>query len=116
MHIIKTQELEEMFKSLNPKVDYSNLLVPNDHQLVKTFQHYLFLEQFSTEIIEHFSFTYEDILYSQYYWFVQFKNQYSSKIGYDAGIEQQAFLLLENLSTGLESDIDWKIIQEIESQ
>ncbi len=48
--------------------------------------------------------------YNAYYWFLKFKKAYTHKNGYDAGIEQQAFKLLEEASI----DIDWSVIEEIE--
>jgi hypothetical protein len=36
------------------------------------------------------------MLYSQYYWFVHFKNQYFSKVGLDGGLDQEAIHFVEN--------------------
>ncbi|HWO97419.1 MAG TPA: hypothetical protein VNM45_14020 [Bacillus sp. (in: firmicutes)] len=116
MNIINEQEIEKMFEALHPRLDESNLLITGDESLSKIFKHYLFLQQCAQEIIANFSFTYEEILYSQYYWFVYFKNHYFSKVGYDAGIDQQAFILMENLSNELDGEIDWELIEDIENQ
>ena len=52
----------------------------------------------------------ESIFYSEYYWNVQFKNEYTKKNGFDAGIDQHIFKLLERVPF----DVDWDIIEKIE--
>lgn len=54
------------------------------------------------------------ILYSKYYWYTKYKKRYFEVYGYDAGIEQEGFKLLEELENRLEDGIDWVIIQDIE--
>ncbi|HHL3302845.1 TPA: hypothetical protein ACQ444_003565 [Bacillus cereus] len=54
------------------------------------------------------------ILYSKYYWYTKYKKRYFEVYGYDAGIEQEGFKLLEELENELEDGIDWLIIQDIE--
>jgi hypothetical protein len=73
------------------------------------------LKQCVQDILTNSSFTHEEILYSQYYWFVHFKKLYSSKVGCDGGMDQQAYLLIENFSTELEGNVDWHLIEEIET-
>lgn len=52
--------------------------------------------------------------YNKYYWFLQFKRLWALKHGYDAGIEQQAFQLLEAADHELE--VDLSVIERIEMQ
>lgn len=54
------------------------------------------------------------IMYSKYYWYTKYKQRYFEVIGYDAGIEQEGFKLLEEIDNELEDGADWGIIQEIE--
>ncbi|WP_231559661.1 hypothetical protein [Bacillus sp. UNC322MFChir4.1] len=54
------------------------------------------------------------IMYSKYYWYTKYKKRYFEVYGYDAGIEQEEFKLLEELENELEDGVDWSIIQEIE--
>jgi hypothetical protein len=72
------------------------------------------LQQYAQAILTDFPFSYKEILYSQYYWFVHYKNQYFSKVGYDGGLDQQAFLLIEHLVNELEGEVDWELIEDIE--
>lgn len=56
----------------------------------------------------------ELIFYNRYYWFVFFLKLYTAKHGYDAGLEQQAFQLLEESET-MNIEVDWDLIVKIES-
>ena len=47
--------------------------------------------------------------YNSYYWFLIFANLYQSKNGYDAGIEQRSFKMLEQMPP----DADWKVVEKI---
>ncbi len=98
MNIITREEVEKMFGTLNSELDLSNIISVEDEELSKVLNNYLILKQYEQEIVANSSFTYEEILYSQYYWFVYFKNYYFSKFGYDGGMDQQAFLLIENIT------------------
>lgn len=52
----------------------------------------------------------EDRLYNRYYWFVKFVRARERAIEYDAGLEQQAFQLLE----GSDTSFDWAVIADLE--
>lgn len=116
MKIIDSQRIEELYKNLNPQLDMSNIIRIEDEALARLLNHFLFLQQYAENIIANLSYTYEEILYSQYYWFVQFKNQYFAKEGYDAGMDQQAFLLIENLCNELDGNVDWELLEAIDTQ
>jgi hypothetical protein len=49
------------------------------------------------------------VLYNEYYWFLLFSKLYQVKHGYDAGLKQQAFELLDRSHV----NIDWAIVEEI---
>lgn len=51
------------------------------------------------------------IFYNQYYWFVRFSRLYMKKHGMDAGLEQQAFQMVENA----DCEIDLAIIDSLET-
>lgn len=51
----------------------------------------------------------EAIFYNRYYWILIFAKRYQSKFGKDAGIEQQAFKVLETAPPS----VDWKAVEEI---
>jgi hypothetical protein len=52
------------------------------------------------------------VFYSRYYWFLMLIRLYQSRTGDDAGMEQQAFQMLE----AAEIEINWSIIEAIEAQ
>lgn len=52
------------------------------------------------------------VLYNRYYWFRQFAQLHSEQHGKDAGIEQQAFQILE----GSTADIDWAVVEAIDKR
>lgn len=54
------------------------------------------------------------IFYNRYYWFYYFLRLYTMKNGKNAGLEQQAFQLLEE-SEGLDVGIDWSLIEKIQN-
>jgi hypothetical protein len=54
----------------------------------------------------------ELLLYNRYYWFLKFARLFVRENGPDAGLEQQAFQILENS----EGKIDWSVIEAIECQ
>lgn len=55
----------------------------------------------------------EVILYSKYFWLTQYMKKYNAINGYDAGIEQQRFELIEELDQRLEN-VDWDLLQKID--
>ncbi|GHH99913.1 hypothetical protein [Neobacillus kokaensis] len=113
MHIINQQEIEKLIEIMRSKLDESNSIIIEDEGLSAILKYCLFLQQYALDIVTNSSFTYEDILYSEYYWFANFKNMYFSKAGYDAGIEQQEFLLMEKLSYELDGEIEWDFIEKL---
>jgi len=49
------------------------------------------------------------IFYNQYYWFMRFSRLYISKHGFDAGLEQQAFKMIENA----DCELDFAILDSL---
>jgi hypothetical protein len=52
------------------------------------------------------------LFYNRYYWFKRFVKQRESEHGFDAGLEQQAFKLLE----AAPADIDWSMVEAIDAR
>jgi hypothetical protein len=52
------------------------------------------------------------LFHNAYYWFRVFIKRHMATHGYDAGLEQQAFNILERAK----GDIDWSIIEQINRQ
>lgn len=53
----------------------------------------------------------EERFYNRYYWFRRFANLHRDKFGEDAGIEQQAFQLLEQSAFR----IDWLLVERLDA-
>jgi hypothetical protein len=115
MSIITREEIEDLFETLHPKLDLSTIITVNDEELTKVLHCFLFLKQYEQDIVDHSSFTYEVVLYSQYYWFVYFKNHYVLIYGYDGGLEDQANLLVENLTNELAGEVNWELLKKIDN-
>ena len=77
---------------------------------------YKFLEINKDFILENTNeFVIDDLWYSQYYWFSIIKFKHNKKNGYDAGMEQIQFQLIEIMQqNGI--DINWNIIEEIDQK
>jgi hypothetical protein len=54
----------------------------------------------------------EDAFYNQYFWFKRFATLKQERDGYDAGLEQQAFQLLEQP----DFDLDWALIEQLDAE
>lgn len=110
MEIINEFELEKMIVLAK---DYTVRAVDiTDEALKKVLIYYDFL----SNNIENLTLK-EDkskIMYSKYYWYTKYKQRYFEVVGYDAGIEQEGFKLLEEIENELEHGVDWSIMQEIE--
>jgi hypothetical protein len=116
MNIITEQKIKMMFEILQPNLVEATIFMVEQEGLSKILRNYVFLKQNARDIHEYFFITHEEIIYSQYYWFVLFKNQYISRVGYDEGLDQQVFLLIENLYNELNGNVDWELIEDIENQ
>lgn len=110
MKIINEIELEKIIKLEKCyNVDINEI---SDEKLKKALVYYNFI----SNNIENL-FLKEDkrsIMYSKYYWYTKYKERYFEVVGYDAGIEQEGFKLLEEIQNELKDGVDWGIIQEIE--
>jgi hypothetical protein len=56
--------------------------------------------------------TSEASFYNAYYWFKRFVAECSARRGYDAGLEQQAYQMLESAP----DDVDWSVLGEIDAR
>jgi hypothetical protein len=85
--------------------------VDQDDELYGTaFQRYLLFAQWPSVLTEaglHLSK--EEVLYNSYYWILKFAKLHALKHGYDAGIEQQVFKVLEQAYC----DVDWSVVEQI---
>jgi hypothetical protein len=72
--------------------------------------HLLFLDEAARRSLGLSHLSIEEVFYNSYFWVLIFSKRYESKFGWDAGIEQQAFKVLE----AAPSSVDWEVVEEIE--
>jgi hypothetical protein len=59
--------------------------------------------------------TAERSLLNRYYWFVRFITLWQQKYGYNAGMEQQAFRIIEALDRA-GPEVDWNLVEELDKR
>ena len=96
-------------RPLMEKMEYTCIFYDKDEQLNFMFNCYHLLG--NTALTSHE--TLETILYSKYYWYNKYKNRYQKLHGEDAGVEQQQFMLLEEIEDKI-GTVDRKTIEKIE--
>jgi hypothetical protein len=66
-----------------------------DHRTVgRSVQNYLILTEFP-ELLEGLALSASELFWSRYYWLARFAREWQAVSGFDAGLEQQVFQLLE---------------------
>jgi hypothetical protein len=105
----KDQEIGELIKSS----DQVYAIAIDDELYGPAFRHYLLFSRWPYLLKRDVpDLDAQIIFYNAYYWFVKFSKLYMAKHGYDTGLEQQAFQILENA----DFNIDWVMIEQIEHQ
>lgn len=115
INFISEKELQPMFVMLKSKSSQNSYYVDfEDEHLQSLLNCYLLLTKHPDIVFEHLpGISKKDLLYNRYYQFIKFKKEYRATHGDDAGMEQQAFQLLEEIERELEDGIDWSVIEEI---
>lgn len=106
--------LKENMEELLTKAKYLKRNEYDDKALNDFLNYWMFFQE-KEEIIKNLTSEFSDtILYSKYYWSSRYKEQYKKLYGYDAGIEQQHYKILEEIEQRISGDVDWDIIKLIE--
>jgi hypothetical protein len=118
MKITSRKVLEAKLAEINSKIENSGLKYSvelDDDSGGNEFKFYLLFENWPSLLADNgIAIDNELIFYNRYYRFSYFLKLYSAKHGYDVGLEQQAFRLLEDSET-LNLEVDWDLITKIES-
>jgi hypothetical protein len=116
MQIIPKELLEAKLSEIDSRIRESDLkfsIEPDDESFGNAFKFYLLFENWPSLLAGNgFAIGNELIFYNRYYWFCCFLKLYKAKHRYDAGLEQQAFRLLED-SEALNVDVDWELIAKL---
>ncbi|WP_406700713.1 hypothetical protein V5E97_18135 [Singulisphaera sp. Ch08] len=100
------QDLDVMLSSIGGEI----VIDPNDPEYGVAFRRYLLFSRWPS-LLERGELhaTAEELLYNSYYWMLKFSKLHERKHGYDAGIEQQVFKILENTHCNL----DWNVVEQL---
>ena len=102
-------EIKELFKraGYEPKKKYDN------EELEQFFHYWNFLEERESFVTEFMNEPLDVILYSKYYWYSKLKNKYVELYGFDAGMEQIQYKIIEEMEQRLD-EVDWNGNQKID--
>lgn len=114
MEILMADELESIIRTLNFKDSEAEKI--EDQLLSKLLKYVHVLRQIETKAIKENSLSeIDNLFYSRYYWFNQFKERYFALYGHDEGLEQQSFKMLSDYNERFPEKMDWSIIEQIEN-
>lgn len=107
------KEIDNIYKELNVIIE--NLFLSDDeiNFIINNYQLLINKEQ---EIVQLLNTNLESILYSKYFWISLYLKRYNEKFGYDAGIEQQQFKLINEIDERSNEGVNWKLIEDIEKK
>jgi hypothetical protein len=106
----KYEEVDQRIDRLTVRY---NLELLDDEVCGRAFRYYLLFTHWPSLIDpEGAALSPADIFYNRYRWFLAFAKLHQAKHGVDAGLEQQAFQLLEDAET----EVDWTVIEAIEAR
>ena len=107
IELIGQSTLKEVFDSVS-KESLIDLSKSNDEQLRLYLTNFVIFEKFSDKLLNYSPIT---KFYNKYYWFQKYVNRNHKLNGFDAGLEQQSFKLLDEAEHI--KGIDWQVIKEI---
>ncbi|BDD13054.1 hypothetical protein FUAX_54860 (plasmid) [Fulvitalea axinellae] len=102
--LIKTEVLDQAISDDDLQA-YSNSSIHGAADVY--YKYFLILEYFGYKIDN----TALEVYYNKYYWFLRHLVQMQNLQGYDAGLEQQEFIILEEGESY--DDINWDIVESI---
>ncbi|WP_246188018.1 SMI1/KNR4 family protein [Paenibacillus tengchongensis] len=108
MRVLKEEDIRQFISDDQLRLFYDSNI--EDIRLNKIWSRFAFLKENASSL----PIDQRKIYYSIYFWFMQFKELRTLIEGYDAGIEQETFKLLEKINAELEKGIDWATIEALE--
>ncbi|MBQ8680421.1 MAG: hypothetical protein IJ530_11760 [Treponema sp.] len=112
----KMKILKEEMNKLFSEAKYQRKTKYEDTALNDFYNCWCFFEEKETEIQNIEKESVDSILYTKYYWFTKFKERYEQLYGFDAGIEQQQYKIIEELQVRMNENLDWNIIRLMEEE
>ena len=83
-----------------------------DNPLNNFYNYWHFLNEGEEELIETQNASLETILYSKYYWFSRLTDRFHEIYGFDAGIDQQQSMIIEEMDQRLDH-VDWDFVETL---
>ena len=83
-----------------------------DSQLNLLYNYWYFLQEHEKELVVTKNISLEIIIYSKYYWFSRLAEQFFEVFGFDAGIEQQQFKIIEEMDSRI-ANVDWNFVERL---
>lgn len=87
----------------------------SDGRLNSLLNCWIFFEEKEKEIQKLSGESLDIILYSKYYWCMQYKNRFNELYGKDVGIDQQQYKIIEEMTQRIE-DVNWNFIQMMKEE
>ena len=103
--------------NLEDLMDKAGYMCPpefKDELMRTSLDYYSLFDQKENELLKISDITLEDILYSKYYWFAIFAKRFHEIYGANAGVDQQQFKILEEISNRLDT-VDYQILENIDN-
>lgn len=111
--LVSRDEIEQhkdLIRLLVDEGDPCYIALAKDEFYGNAFRYYLFFAEGSAlQSTTLSSLTELEAYYNEYYWLLLFTKLYQFRRGYDCGLEQQAFKLLE----AAPENVDWIYVEEI---
>ena len=81
-----------------------------DNPLNSFYNYWNFLNEYEEELIDAQNASLESILYSKYYWFSRLTDRFHEIYGFDAGIDQQQSMIIDEMDQRLDH-VDWDFVE-----
>ena len=106
---------EELLRVKSELYQRINQLIPNvdlEGEEIGEALAWSLLFEYWPDLLSGFSVDSENAFYNRYFWFKRFATIKQEQDGYDAGLEQQVFNLLEQP----DFDLDWPLIEQLDTE
>ena len=107
---------KEELKKLISEANYQEKAEYEDRNLNDLYNCWCFFEEKEFELQKLKNIPIDSILYSKYYWCTRYKDRYERLYGFDAGVEQQQYKIIEELQLRLTENIDWNLLKKTEEE
>lgn len=113
--LVPLEKLLSVRRELDARIArLSSLCVSPDSSDVGDALAWSLLFEYWPDLLTGVSMNQEDIYYNRYFWFRRYATLKQARDGYDLGLEQQVFQLLEQADYKFEPD--WALIEQLDNE